>query len=185
MILYYALTFLYVLVCLMLLLVILLQQGKGGDMASAFGGGSSQTAFGARGGATLMTKLTTIFAVLFGIISVRFDEPGHRAAFVTQLALDVRRVKQVEHLGNAGLVIALAFAGADPRRPAEQLQEIVRYLAVPQLNGPIASRHALETLLDARDLADHVQKHFGIDAAEKAAGVVELIPFVGRVGPAR
>ncbi len=63
--LYYLLTSLYVLVCLLLLLVILLQQGKGGDMASAFGGGSSQTAFGARTGATLLTKLTTGFAVAF------------------------------------------------------------------------------------------------------------------------
>ena len=56
--LYYLLTTLYVLVCLVLLLVILLQQGKGGDMASAFGGGSSQTAFGARGGATVLSKIT-------------------------------------------------------------------------------------------------------------------------------
>ena len=47
--LYYLLTAAYVLSCLLLLMVILLQQGKGGDMASAFGGGSSQTAFGARG----------------------------------------------------------------------------------------------------------------------------------------
>ena len=59
--LYYLLTTLYVFVCLVLLLVILLQQGKGGDMASAFGGASSQTAFGARSGATLLSKLTTAF----------------------------------------------------------------------------------------------------------------------------
>ena len=65
MVLYYILTTFYVLVCLLLLLVILLQQGKGGDMASAFGGGSSQTAFGARGGATLLTKMTSVCAVLF------------------------------------------------------------------------------------------------------------------------
>src|SRR5437660_9360308 len=65
MIAYYTVTVFYVLVCLLLLLVILLQQGKGGDMASAFGGGSSQTAFGARGGATLLTKMTSICAVLF------------------------------------------------------------------------------------------------------------------------
>jgi preprotein translocase subunit SecG len=65
MILYYAVSTLYVLVCLLLLLVILLQQGKGGDMASAFGDGSSQTAFGARAGATLLTKMTTVCAVLF------------------------------------------------------------------------------------------------------------------------
>src|SRR5262245_66246006 len=65
MVLYYVLTTFYVLVCFVLLLVILMQQGKGGDMASAFGGGSSQTAFGARGGATLLSKVTTVFAELF------------------------------------------------------------------------------------------------------------------------
>src|SRR5450759_2100786 len=64
MITYYLLSTLYVFVCFVLLMVILLQQGKGGDMASAFGGGSSQTAFGARGGATVLSKATTIFAVL-------------------------------------------------------------------------------------------------------------------------
>src|ERR1700755_3528328 len=63
--LYYLLTTLYVFLCLGLLLVILLQQGKGGDMASAFGGGSSQAAFGARAGATLLSKLTAAFAVVF------------------------------------------------------------------------------------------------------------------------
>jgi preprotein translocase subunit SecG len=65
MFLYYTATTFYVIVCLLLLLVILLQQGKGGDMASAFGGGSSQTAFGARGGATVLSKATAVLAVLF------------------------------------------------------------------------------------------------------------------------
>ena len=64
--LYYLMTTLYVFVCLMLLLVILLQQGKGGDISNAFGGGSSQAAFGARTGATLLSKLTTVFAVPAG-----------------------------------------------------------------------------------------------------------------------
>lgn len=63
--LYYFLTTIYVLSCLVLLLVILLQQGKGGDMASAFGGGSSQAAFGARAGATVLSKLTTAMALVF------------------------------------------------------------------------------------------------------------------------
>ena len=63
--LYYLTTALYVLSCLFLLLVVLLQQGKGGDMASAFGGGGSQTAFGARAGATVLTKATTVLGVLF------------------------------------------------------------------------------------------------------------------------
>ena len=63
--LYYLTSILYVIVCLVLMLVILLQQGKGGDIASAFGGGGSQTAFGARAGATVLSRATTIFAVLF------------------------------------------------------------------------------------------------------------------------
>jgi preprotein translocase subunit SecG len=65
--LYYLLATVYVLTCLFLLLVVLLQQGKGGDMASAFGGGGSQTAFGARAGATVLTRATTVLGVLFMI----------------------------------------------------------------------------------------------------------------------
>ena len=65
--LYYLLAIFYVLSCLLLLLVVLLQQGKGGDMASAFGGGSSQTAFGARAGATVLTRATSVLGVLFMI----------------------------------------------------------------------------------------------------------------------
>ncbi len=61
----YVLTFLYVMICFLLLLVVLLQQGKGGDIASAFGGSSSQAAFGARAGATLLTKATSVLGVLF------------------------------------------------------------------------------------------------------------------------
>ena len=45
----------------------LLQQGKGGDMASAFGGGGSQTAFGARAGATVLTQATAVLGALFMI----------------------------------------------------------------------------------------------------------------------
>jgi preprotein translocase subunit SecG len=61
----YLLTTIFVINCLVLLLVILIQQGKAGDMASAFGGGSSQAAFGARTGATLLTKVTWVSASLF------------------------------------------------------------------------------------------------------------------------
>lgn len=65
MFLHYLVTIFYVVVCLVLLMVILLQQGRGGDIASAFGGSGSQTAFGARAGATLLTRITTVTAVLF------------------------------------------------------------------------------------------------------------------------
>ena len=65
--LYYFVATIFVVNCLVLLLAILIQQGKAGDMASAFGGGSSQAAFGARTGATLLTKVTWVSASLFFI----------------------------------------------------------------------------------------------------------------------
>ena len=67
---YYLVTTLYVLVCFLLLVVVLLQQGRAGDIASAFGGSSSQTVFGARSGATLLTRATAALAVLFMVGSL-------------------------------------------------------------------------------------------------------------------
>lgn len=61
---------LHVFISLFLILVVLLQQGKGADLAGAFGGGGSQTAFGARGATTLLHKLTAIFFALFVVTSI-------------------------------------------------------------------------------------------------------------------
>jgi preprotein translocase subunit SecG len=58
-ILYVALIVVYTFICFFLILVVLVQQGKGADIAGAFGGGGTQTAFGARGATTLLHKLTT------------------------------------------------------------------------------------------------------------------------------
>jgi preprotein translocase subunit SecG len=64
--LYYLIVASYVLICGLLIVTILLQQGKGGDIASAFGGGGgSQAVFGARAGATLLTRVTAVLAALF------------------------------------------------------------------------------------------------------------------------
>jgi preprotein translocase subunit SecG len=60
----------HVAVCLMLILVVLLQTGKRADLAGAFGGGGSQTAFGARGAATFLSKATTVAATVFMITSL-------------------------------------------------------------------------------------------------------------------
>ena len=62
---YYLVVTLYVITCFVLVLVILLQQGKGGDIANAFGGGASQAAFGARSGATVLSRATTVGAIIF------------------------------------------------------------------------------------------------------------------------
>ena len=75
---YYVLVGLFVLICLLLSLVILLQQGRGGDIASAFGGSSSQAAFGARSGATMLTKATSIAAALFMILALALSIIGQR-----------------------------------------------------------------------------------------------------------
>src|SRR5439155_27327989 len=77
MVLYYLLSTFYVLTCLILLMVILLQQGKG-DMAAAFGGGSSQSAFGARAGATVLSKATAVLAALFMLGAMALAIMGQR-----------------------------------------------------------------------------------------------------------
>ncbi len=59
------LTILHVLACLFLIGIVLLQQGKGADMGAAFGGGSSQTVFGADGPMPILSKVTTGCAVIF------------------------------------------------------------------------------------------------------------------------
>src|SRR5438105_5814133 len=64
------LTMVHVLVCVFLIIVVLLQSGKAADLAGAFGGMGSQTAFGPRGSATLLSKATTVSAILFMITSL-------------------------------------------------------------------------------------------------------------------
>src|SRR5690348_9336047 len=64
------LTIIHVFVCVFLVVVVLLQSGQSGDIAAAFGGMGSQTAFGPRGAATVLTKATTWCAVIFMITSI-------------------------------------------------------------------------------------------------------------------
>lgn len=67
---YYLITTLHVIVCIILILVVLLQSGKGADLASAFGGGATQTAFGSRGPASFLSKMTTVAAIIFMVTSI-------------------------------------------------------------------------------------------------------------------
>jgi preprotein translocase subunit SecG len=61
---------LHIIVSLFIVGVVLLQQGKSADLAGAFGGQGSQTAFGPRGAANLLTKLTTYSAIIFMLSSI-------------------------------------------------------------------------------------------------------------------
>ena len=63
-------TIIHIVVCLILVVVVLLQSGKAADLAGAFGGMGSQTVFGPRGSATVLSKATTISAIAFMFTSL-------------------------------------------------------------------------------------------------------------------
>ena len=72
-------TIVHVIVCLFLAIVVLLQSGKAADLAGAFGGMGSQTVFGPRGSATVLSKATTIAAALFMVTSLTLSILSTRA----------------------------------------------------------------------------------------------------------
>ena len=79
---YYAVVVLHVIACLFLIGVVLLQQGKGQDLASAFCGGGTQTAFGPRGQANVLSRATTILAGVFMVTSLSLSLIRPRASSV-------------------------------------------------------------------------------------------------------
>jgi len=99
---YYAVVVLHVIECLFLITVVLLQQGKGQDLASAFGGGGTQTAFGPRGSANVLSRATTILAGLF---------------MVTSLALSILRPQSRSVLDQIPSSVPAAAASAKPPAP--------------------------------------------------------------------
>jgi preprotein translocase subunit SecG len=81
-------TILHVFACLFLVLVVLLQTGKGAEMGAVFGGGGSQTIFGASGAGNLLTKLTTATAIVFFITSLTLAWSSLAAAPEANVAPD-------------------------------------------------------------------------------------------------
>ena len=96
---FYFVVVLHLISCLFLIAVVLLQQGKGQDLASAFGGGGTQTAFGPRGSANVLSRATTILAGVF---------------MVTSLALTVLRPHETSVLDT----LPAAESGAAPAAPS-------------------------------------------------------------------
>ena len=84
----YVLTPFFVLNCLVLIIVVLLQSGKAADLAGAFGGAGSQTAFGPRGAATILSQATTWCAIMFMVCAlalvVRVDRTVEQGGSVLQ-----------------------------------------------------------------------------------------------------
>ena len=83
----------HVVVCVFLIIVVLLQSGKAADLAGAFGGMGSQTAFGPRGSATLLSKATTISAVVFMITSLTLSILATRQAGLGTSVLETAPAK--------------------------------------------------------------------------------------------
>ena|SRR5450631_3445634 len=72
------LTIIHVIVCAFLIIVVLLQSGQSGDIAAAFGGMGSQTAFGPRGSATVLSRVTTWSAIIFMVTSITLSVLAQR-----------------------------------------------------------------------------------------------------------
>jgi preprotein translocase subunit SecG len=86
-------TTIHVAICLVLIIAVLLQSGKAADLAGAFGGVGSQTAFGPRGSASILSKVTTIGAILFMITSMSLwvlSGRGVRSAVSGEKAVPVK-----------------------------------------------------------------------------------------------
>ncbi len=82
------LTVIHILVCFFLVIVVLLQSGKAADLAGAFGGMGSQTAFGPRGAATILSKATTVAAVMFMVTSLSLSIMASRSSGAASTVLE-------------------------------------------------------------------------------------------------
>jgi preprotein translocase subunit SecG len=107
-------TLIHIIVSFFLIVVVLLQSGQAADLAGAFGGMGSQTAFGPRGSATLLSKATTLAAVLFMITSITLSIHAQRSAASTGSVL--------EHVQAPAKPAAPAQKSATPAPPPAQPQ---------------------------------------------------------------
>lgn len=98
----FVLVSLHVLVCFVLIIVIMLQSGSAADLAGAFGGAGSQTAFGPRGAATFLSRATTWCAIVF---------------MMTSLTLSVKRTP-TDQLGTGSILEETQKSGTAPAKPA-------------------------------------------------------------------
>ena len=126
----------HIIVCIFLIIVVLLQSGKAADLAGAFGGMGSQTAFGPRGSATLLSKATTVSAVLFMITSLSLSILATRNAGLGTSVLDAapqRATAPVSAPKNSAPVQSVPAAPAAPA-PTQSVPVQVPVEAKPGAN---------------------------------------------------
>src|SRR6202043_615124 len=118
------LTAFFIMNCLVLIIVVLLQSGKAADLAGAFGGAGSQTAFGPRGAATLLSQATTWCAVMFMICA---------------LALVLRTDKAVEQGGSVLKQLSKPAPKKTPATTPVTPPPVQQTPPAPQNNPPSSS----------------------------------------------
>lgn len=133
---YYLISTAYVLTCLLLLLVVLLQQGKGGDIANAFGGGASQAVFGARAGATVLTKVTTGLTVAFMSLALLLAVWGSRGTSSVVGGVEGPATPQLPAAATAPISAPPAGATTTPAPGATPTPESAAPAAAPATPSP-------------------------------------------------
>src|ERR1700678_589163 len=121
----------YILVCIVLAIVVLLQSGTAADLAGAFGGAGSQTAFGPRGAATFLSRATTWCAIVFMMTSLTLsvkrtptDQVGTGSILEqTQKSGTVPEPAKSAHTQPAQFPLPPAPASAPPAAPAPAQQQ--------------------------------------------------------------
>ena len=122
---------LHIVLCVLLVLIILMQPGKGGDVSSAFGGGSATQLFGAAGPGNFLTRGTGVIAALFMVTSLTlayYSDPARRVGGGDA----VERAKELQDEGEAGSgfgaqkpAAPLAAAPASPTQDAAPVVPVV------------------------------------------------------------
>jgi preprotein translocase subunit SecG len=125
MLLFYAVTALHVIVCIILVLVVLLQSGRGADLAGAFGGGATQTAFGSRGPASFLSKMTTVAAVVFMLTSLGLSLISTKTE--TKSILETGKQRQTTTTDSKKPVApAKAVSSKTPEQIRQEVEELSR-----------------------------------------------------------
>ena len=110
-------TIVHILVCLFLIIVVLLQSGKSADIAAAFGGMGSQTAFGPRGTATLLSRATTWAAIIFMLTAITLSIMASRRAG-TGSVLEGMQTKDSQPRTSAPVKSGVPAGPSTPASPA-------------------------------------------------------------------
>ena len=130
----------HVLVCIVLILAVLLQSGKAADLAGAFGGVGSQTAFGPRGAATLLGKVTTIGAILFmltsmglWILSAKGDRSVVRGEKEAPAAVETKKDAQIPEAGKPAATPATQTPQPKKQEPETKKEEPQKKETSPEI----------------------------------------------------